>query len=104
LKRVLDVNLTGVFLCAQEAACEMIRAKSGVILNIASAFAVVAAPNPAAYCATKAAVAMLTKVLAIEWARDGLRVNAMYFRYNARSGTDIILTPSVSPMQGKGVQ
>jgi NAD(P)-dependent dehydrogenase (short-subunit alcohol dehydrogenase family) len=76
-KRVLDVNLTGVFLCAQEAAREMIRAKAGVILNIASAYGVVAAPKRAAYCATKAAVAMLTKVLAIEWARDGLRVNAI---------------------------
>ena len=76
-KRVLDVNLTGVFLCAQEAAREMIRVKAGVILNIASAYGVVAAPKRAAYCATKAAVAMLTKVLAIEWARDGLRVNAI---------------------------
>jgi len=63
-KRVLDVNLTGVFLCAQEAAREMIRAKAGGILNIASGYGVVAAPNRAAYCATKAAVAMLTKVLA----------------------------------------
>ena len=76
-KRVLDVNLTGVFLCAQEAAREMIRVKAGVILNIASAYGVVAAPKRAAYCATKAAVAMLTKVLAIEWARDGLRENAI---------------------------
>jgi len=76
-KRVLDVNLTGVFLCAQEAAREMIRVKAGMILNIASAYGVVAAPKRAAYCATKAAVAMLTKVLAIEWARDGLRVNAI---------------------------
>jgi len=76
-KRVLDVNLTGVFLCAQEAARGMIRVKAGMILNIASAYGVVAAPKRAAYCATKAAVAMLTKVLAIEWARDGLRVNAI---------------------------
>jgi NAD(P)-dependent dehydrogenase (short-subunit alcohol dehydrogenase family) len=76
-KRVLEVNLTGVFLCAQEAAREMIRVKAGVILNIASAYGVVAAPKRAAYCATKAAVAMLTKVLAIEWAQDGLRVNAI---------------------------
>jgi NAD(P)-dependent dehydrogenase (short-subunit alcohol dehydrogenase family) len=76
-KRVLDVNLTGVFLCAQEAARKMIPAGSGVILNIASGYGVVAAPNRAAYCASKAAVAMLTKVLAIEWARHGLRVNAI---------------------------
>ena len=60
---MLDVNLTGAFLRAQEAAREMNRAKGGVILNIASAYAVVAAPNRTAYCATKAAVAMLSKVL-----------------------------------------
>jgi len=87
-KRVLDVNLTGVFLCAQEAAREMIRVKAGVILNIASAYGVVAAPKRAAYCATKAAVAMLTKVLAIEWARDGLRVNAIAPGYVQ---TDLVL-------------
>ena len=87
-KRVLDVNLTGVFLCAQEAAREMIRVKAGVILNIASAYGVVAAPKRAAYCATKAAVAMLTKVLAIEWARDGLRVNAIAPGYVR---TDLVL-------------
>jgi NAD(P)-dependent dehydrogenase (short-subunit alcohol dehydrogenase family) len=52
-KRVLDVNLTGVFLCAQEAAREMIRAKAGVILNIASAYGVVAAPKRAAYCVAR---------------------------------------------------
>jgi NAD(P)-dependent dehydrogenase (short-subunit alcohol dehydrogenase family) len=76
-KRVLDINLTGVFLCAQEAARTMIRAGGGVIVNIASIYGLVAAPNRAAYCATKAAVAMLTKVLAIEWAQDSLRVNAI---------------------------
>ena len=76
-KRVLDINLTGVFLCTQEAARKMIRAGGGVIVNIASIYGLVAAPNRAAYCATKAAVAMLTKVLAIEWAQEGLRVNAI---------------------------
>ena len=76
-KRVLDINLTGVFLCTQEAARKMIRDGGGVIVNIASIYGLVAAPNRAAYCATKAAIAMLTKVLAIEWAQDGLRVNAI---------------------------
>jgi NAD(P)-dependent dehydrogenase (short-subunit alcohol dehydrogenase family) len=76
-KRVLDVNLTGVFVCAQEAARQMIRAGRGVILNISSAYGIVAAPNRVAYCATKAAVAMMSKVLAIEWAEKGLRVNAL---------------------------
>jgi NAD(P)-dependent dehydrogenase (short-subunit alcohol dehydrogenase family) len=72
-KRVLDINLTGVFICAQEAAREMIRPRRGMILNISSIYGIVAAPNRVAYCATKAAVAMLTKALAIEWAEKGLR-------------------------------
>ena len=55
----------------------MIRAGRGVILNISSAYGIVAAPNRVAYCATKAAVAMMSKVLAIEWAEKGLRVNAL---------------------------
>jgi len=76
-KHVLDVNLTGVFLCAQEAARHMVQAGRGVILNVSSIYGIVAAPNRAAYCATKAAVAMLSKALAIEWAERGVRVNAL---------------------------
>jgi NAD(P)-dependent dehydrogenase (short-subunit alcohol dehydrogenase family) len=76
-KRVLDINLTGVFLCSQEVARQMVRAGRGVILNVSSMYGIVAAPNRAAYCATKAAVAMLTKALAIDWAAMGLRVNAL---------------------------
>ena len=49
-KRVLDINLTGVFLCTQEAARKMIRGGGGVIVNIASIYGLVAAPNRAAYC------------------------------------------------------
>src|SRR3546814_20354737 len=50
---------------------------SGVSLNISSMYGTIAAPERAAYCTSKAAVAMLTKVLAIEWARHGVRVNAI---------------------------
>jgi NAD(P)-dependent dehydrogenase (short-subunit alcohol dehydrogenase family) len=55
----------------------MLTQGSGVILNTASMYGTVAAPERAAYCASKAAVVMLTKVLAIEWAAKGLRVNAL---------------------------
>src|SRR3546814_19005106 len=48
-----------------------------VILNISAMYGTNAAPERAAYCTSKAAVAMLTKVLAIEWARHGVRVNAI---------------------------
>jgi NAD(P)-dependent dehydrogenase (short-subunit alcohol dehydrogenase family) len=76
-RRVVDINLTGVFVCAQAAGRRMTRKGRGVILNTASMFGISAAPNRAAYCATKAAVVSLTKVLAVEWATFGVRVNAL---------------------------
>ncbi len=76
-RRVVDVNLTGVFLCDQAAARRMVARKRGVILNVASMYGVVAAGSRAAYCATKAAVVNLSRSLAVEWAPLGLRVNAL---------------------------
>ncbi|MGF1608746.1 MAG: SDR family NAD(P)-dependent oxidoreductase [Kiloniellales bacterium] len=76
-QRTLDVNLTGVFLCAKAAATRMMAQGQGCILNIASMYGVVAAPERLAYCTTKGGVAMMSKALAIEWARHGLRVNAL---------------------------
>jgi NAD(P)-dependent dehydrogenase (short-subunit alcohol dehydrogenase family) len=76
-QKTLDINLTGVFLCCQAAARRMVPQGSGVILNISSIYGIVAAPNRLAYCATKSAVAMMTKGLAIEWAEHGIRVNAL---------------------------
>ena len=52
-------------------------ARAGLIVNIAFKYGLVPSPDRATYCATKAAVAMLTKVLAMEWAQDSLRVNAI---------------------------
>lgn len=75
--KAMDINVNAVFYCSQQAAKGMLKRKSGVILNMSSMYGVVAAPNRAAYCTSKAAVAMLTKTLAIEWAADGLRVNAI---------------------------
>ncbi|MCL4764991.1 MAG: SDR family oxidoreductase [Hyphomicrobiaceae bacterium] len=76
-QKALDVNLTGVFLCCQAAGRRMVAQRSGVIINLSSMYGVVAAPERLAYCATKSAVAMMTKELAIEWAAHGLRVNAL---------------------------
>ena len=76
-RRVVDINLSGVFYCAQAAARRMLKHRGGVILNTASMWGVASAPNRAAYCATKAAVVSLTKVLAVEWAEYGIRVNAV---------------------------
>ncbi|WP_083438790.1 SDR family NAD(P)-dependent oxidoreductase [Herbaspirillum autotrophicum] len=76
-RRAIDINLNGVFYCAQAAGRHMVQQGSGVILNTASMYGTVAAPERAAYCASKAAVVMLTKVMAVEWAPAGLRVNAL---------------------------
>lgn len=74
---VVDTNLKGVFFCAQAAARHMIPQGGGRIINVASQLAIVARPDRAAYCASKGGVANLTKVLALEWARYGITVNAI---------------------------
>ena len=80
--RVFNINVRGVFLVAREAARRMIAAGSaesevGRIVNIASIGALKVLPGVTAYCASKAAVVMLTKGLAREWARKGISVNAI---------------------------
>jgi len=75
---VVGTNLRGVWLVATEAARRWKAAKQGgVIVNIASIQAERVAPGLAAYSASKAAVVQLTKSLALEWARFGIRVNAL---------------------------
>jgi NAD(P)-dependent dehydrogenase (short-subunit alcohol dehydrogenase family) len=76
--RVMRVNARGVFLCARRAAAEM-RARGGAIVNVASTSsgrATRVTPLPA-YDASQAAVANLTRALAVEWAPLGIRVNAI---------------------------
>jgi len=76
--RVIDTNLKGVLLVAQAAARQMRDGgKGGAIVNIASITALRIAGQLAAYATSKAAVVQLTKVMALEWARYGIRVNAL---------------------------
>ena len=74
---VLDTNLKGAFFCAQAAARLMIPHGFGRIISISSQLALVGAPHRAAYCASKAGLANLTRVLALEWAEHGITVNAI---------------------------
>jgi NAD(P)-dependent dehydrogenase (short-subunit alcohol dehydrogenase family) len=76
---VFRVNVDGVFWCCREVGRTMLEAGGGSIINIASLSGLVAnRPQPqAAYNASKAAVIMLTKSLAAEWAGRGVRVNAI---------------------------
>src|SRR5919197_3794731 len=76
---VMDVNLRGVFFSAQAGAAQMVRqGHGGKIVNIASIMGLVGSNiSSAAYCASKAGVVNLTRVLAIEWASHNIQVNAV---------------------------
>lgn len=74
---IIDTNLNGTLRACQVFGREMIRQKGGRIINIASLASFLSFFEVAAYSASKAAVASLTKSLAIEWARHGICVNAL---------------------------
>jgi NAD(P)-dependent dehydrogenase (short-subunit alcohol dehydrogenase family) len=76
-RRSLDVMVVGTFLCSREFGRVMRRNGGGVIVNISSINGLVAFPMRLAYSASKAAVISMTEVLAVEWARYGIRVNAV---------------------------
>jgi NAD(P)-dependent dehydrogenase (short-subunit alcohol dehydrogenase family) len=73
---VLGINLKGTFFCCQAAAAHM-QGNGGRIVNVASQLVVSAAPERAAYIASKGGIVALTKTLAVEWASAGIMVNAV---------------------------
>jgi NAD(P)-dependent dehydrogenase (short-subunit alcohol dehydrogenase family) len=74
---LMSVNLRGALLCAKAAIPAMERGGGGSIVNMSSELALVGAPGPAAYSTSKAALVQLTRVLAADHGRAGIRVNAL---------------------------
>jgi len=92
--RTLDINLKGYFLCAQAAAKEMVKQKSGVIVNIASVASGqvgIGMATLAHYCASKGGIIAMTEALAVELAPFGIRVNAI--------APGMIETPMIAPVK-----
>lgn len=75
--RVLDTNLKGIFFVAQRVAKEMIKQRSGKVINIGSVCSSVGIRELGPYAASKGGVAMLTKVMALEWAPYNIQANAI---------------------------
>lgn len=75
--RILAVNLRGPFLCAREALPHLMRSGAGVIVNVASTYGLIGAPNAPAYCASKGGLINLTRQLAVDYGQRGVRVNAV---------------------------
>ena len=84
----LDVNVKGLFFASQAAGRAMIAQGSGRIVNLSSQAGFVALPTESVYCLTKAAVAHLTKCLAVEWGRHGITVNAVAPTFIRTPGTE----------------
>jgi gluconate 5-dehydrogenase len=76
-REVIDINLTGVFLTSKHVAQKMIARKSGKIINICSLMSEFGRSTIGPYAAAKGGVKMLTKAMAVEWAKYNIQVNAI---------------------------
>jgi NAD(P)-dependent dehydrogenase (short-subunit alcohol dehydrogenase family) len=88
----LAVNLSGTFFASQAAGRVMIKQQRGCIINMSSQAGFVALPTESVYCMTKAAIAHLTKCLAVEWGKYNIRVNAVAPTFIRTPGTESALS------------
>lgn len=84
----LAVNVKGTFFASQAAGRIMIQQKRGCIINMSSQAGFAALPTESVYCMTKAAIAHLTKCLAVEWGKHNIRVNAVAPTFIHTPGTE----------------
>jgi len=89
--QTLAVNLKGTFFASQAAARVMIAQKRGRVINLSSQAGFVALPTESVYCMTKAAIAHLTKCLAVEWGKYNITVNAVAPTFIRTPGTESYL-------------
>lgn len=95
-QRVLDVNVTGVFRMTRAAVPEMLKRQHGSIVNISSIASVVGIPLLPAYAASKGALDALTRAIAIDYAKDGIRCNVV--------NPGLIATPMAAPLMANPEQ
>lgn len=100
-RRVLEVNLDGAFHCARAAGRRMLERGAGSIVNVSSVHGTTGFERIAAYAASKGGVEALTRVLAVEWAGRGVRVNAIAPGYFATELSHGLIT---SPTWGETVR
>jgi NAD(P)-dependent dehydrogenase (short-subunit alcohol dehydrogenase family) len=91
----MAVNVKGLFFASQAAGRVMIRQGGGRIVNLSSQAGFIALPTESIYCASKAAVAHLTKCLAVEWGQHGITVNAVAPTFIRTDGTSEALADPV---------
>lgn len=103
-RRVIDTNLTGIFLCSQAVGRHMVEHKGGKIVNIVSGAAERGLANGTAYCASMGGVAQLTRALALEWALKDVRVNAVGVGWmgNSFGGQEDDAVAHYIPMRRRG--
>lgn len=84
---MMDLNLRGAFFCAQAAARHMLPRKYGRIINITSQISLVANEGETVYCASKGGMNQMTRVLALEWGKEGVIVSAVAPTFTYTPGT-----------------
>ncbi|MGF6778670.1 SDR family NAD(P)-dependent oxidoreductase [Paraburkholderia sp. GAS334] len=90
-RRAIDIDLSGVFYCAQAAGRRMVRQGGGAIVSTASMWGLASSARRVAYCAAKAGVVSLTRSLAAEWAEHNIRVNAVCPGYTSTALVESLL-------------